>query len=101
MTLGPGIRSALLKATPPLGAFIRSCAEGLKAHEDYPEMKKPAKKWEPCDHTHPNTGASTLKEYHAGRHGWYARCQLPSCMMRWKWDAAGLQWIEHPDALSR
>ncbi|CAK0827160.1 unnamed protein product [Prorocentrum cordatum] len=77
---GPGFRNAFLKATPLLAAFVKGCAGGLKAHEAYLDMKAP-KRREPCDHQDSTTGVSTIKEYCAGRHGRYARCQQPACQM--------------------
>ncbi|CAK0846122.1 unnamed protein product, partial [Prorocentrum cordatum] len=90
---GPGFRNAFLKATPLLAAFVKGCAEGLKAHEAYLDMKAP-KRREPCDHQDSTTGVSTIKEYCAGRHGWYARCQQPARQMRWKWIVTDAQWID-------
>ncbi|CAK0896632.1 unnamed protein product, partial [Prorocentrum cordatum] len=77
---GPGFRNAFLMAPPLLAAFVRGCAEGLKAHEAYLDMKAP-KRREPCDHQDSTTGVSTIKEYCAGRHGWCARCQQTACQM--------------------
>ena len=40
------------------------------------------------------TGADAIRTYGAGRHGYFAKCQL--CERRWKWQVETESWIDPP-----